>query len=34
VGYALRDYVKGFRKGFATRPAWHGGGTKYWWIDK
>jgi peptide/nickel transport system substrate-binding protein len=34
VGYALRDYVKGFRKGFATRPSWHGGGTKYWWIDK
>jgi peptide/nickel transport system substrate-binding protein len=34
VGYALRDNVKGFKKGFATRPAWHGGGTKYWWLDK
>ncbi len=34
VGYALRDYVKGFRKGFATRPQWHDGGTKYWWLDK
>ena len=34
VGYAFRDYVKGFRKGFSTRPAWHGGGTKYWWLDK
>ncbi len=34
VGYAFQDYVKGFRKGFATRYAWHGGGAKYWWIDK
>jgi peptide/nickel transport system substrate-binding protein len=32
--YGLRDYVKGFRKGFATRFAWHGGGVKYWWLDK
>ena len=34
VGYALADHVKGFRKGFATRFAWHDGGGKYWWIDK
>jgi peptide/nickel transport system substrate-binding protein len=34
VGYALQSYLKGFRKGFALRPAWHGGGTKYWWLDK
>ena len=33
-GSALRDYVKGYRKGFAFRLAWHGGGLKYWWIDK
>ena len=34
VGYAFRDYVKGFRKGFSTRAAWYRGGTKYWWLDK
>jgi peptide/nickel transport system substrate-binding protein len=34
VGYAFHDYVKGFRKGFATRYAWHQGGAKYWWLDK
>ena len=34
VGYAHHQYVKGVRKGFSLRPAWHGGGTKYWWIDK
>jgi peptide/nickel transport system substrate-binding protein len=34
VGVAFRDYVKGFRKGFSTRFAWHGGGIKYWWLDK
>ena len=34
VGYALRDYLKGFRKGFGLRPAWYGGGTKYWWLEK
>lgn len=33
-GSAMRDYVKGYRKGFAFRLAWHGGGLKYWWIDK
>jgi peptide/nickel transport system substrate-binding protein len=34
VGYAYYDYLKGVRKGFTTRPAWHGGGVKYWWLDK
>jgi peptide/nickel transport system substrate-binding protein len=34
VGYAYRDYLKGFRKGFSTRPAWYRGGVKYWWLDK
>jgi ABC-type transport system substrate-binding protein len=34
VGYGFRDYLKGFRKGFGLRPAWHGGGTKYWWLEK
>jgi ABC-type transport system substrate-binding protein len=34
VGYALRDYVKGFRKGFGLRPSWYGGGVKYWWFEK
>jgi peptide/nickel transport system substrate-binding protein len=34
VGYAYRDYVKGIRKGFSLRFAWHGGGTKYWWTEK
>jgi peptide/nickel transport system substrate-binding protein len=34
VGYALQSQLKGFRKGFGLRPAWHGGGTKYWWLDK
>jgi peptide/nickel transport system substrate-binding protein len=32
--YAIRDYVKGFREGFGMRFAWHGGGAKYWWLDK
>ncbi len=34
VGYAFRDYVKGYRRGFAIRPSWYGGGLKYWWLDK
>jgi peptide/nickel transport system substrate-binding protein len=34
VGIALRDYVKGYRKGFSVRFAWHGGGLKYFWLDK
>jgi peptide/nickel transport system substrate-binding protein len=34
VGYAYRDDLKGFVKGFATRRAFHGGGVKYWWIEK
>ncbi len=34
VGICLRDYIKGYRKGFATRFGWHGGGPKYWWFDK
>jgi peptide/nickel transport system substrate-binding protein len=34
VGYAFHDYLKGYRKGFSTRAAWHGGGVKYWWLDK
>jgi peptide/nickel transport system substrate-binding protein len=34
VAYAYRDYVKGVRKGFSTRGAWHRGGAKYWWLDK
>jgi peptide/nickel transport system substrate-binding protein len=33
VGVAVRDYVKGYRKGFAVRFGWHGGGLKYFWID-
>jgi peptide/nickel transport system substrate-binding protein len=32
--YAFRDSVKGFREGFGMRFAWHGGGAKYWWLDK
>jgi peptide/nickel transport system substrate-binding protein len=32
--FAIRDYVKGFREGFGMRFAWHGGGAKYWWLDK
>ena len=31
---AFRDSMKGYRKGFASRFAWYGGGTKYWWLDK
>ena len=34
VGTAYRDYVKGYRVGFAGRASWYGGGIKYWWIDK
>jgi peptide/nickel transport system substrate-binding protein len=34
IGCAYRDYLKGYRKGFAMRYAWHGGGAKYWWMDK
>ena len=34
VGIALRDYVKGYRKGFSVRFGWHGGGIKYFWLDK
>ncbi len=34
VGYAFRDNLKGFREGFTTRPAWHEGGVKYWWLEK
>ena len=26
IGIALRDYVKGYRKGSSMRYAWHGGG--------
>ena len=33
-GLAMRENVKGYRPGFALRFAWHGGGTKYWWLDK
>jgi peptide/nickel transport system substrate-binding protein len=32
--YGFRDYLKGYRKGFSARMAWHGGGVKYWWLDK
>jgi peptide/nickel transport system substrate-binding protein len=32
--YALADYVKGFKKGSCGRNAWHGGGPKYYWLDK
>ena len=34
LGVAFGDHLKGFRKGFAMRYAWHGGGVKYWWLDK
>jgi peptide/nickel transport system substrate-binding protein len=34
VTIALRDYVKGYRKGFTLRLAWAGGGVKYFWLDK
>jgi peptide/nickel transport system substrate-binding protein len=34
VGVAFRDNVKGYRKGFSVRFAWHGGGIKYLWMDK
>ena len=34
VGTAYRDYLKGYRKGFAARASWHGGGLKYCWLDK
>ena len=34
VGVAFRDHVKGYRKGFSVRFAWHGGGVKYLWLDK
>jgi len=34
VTIALRDYVKGYRKGFTVRLAWAGGGVKYFWLDK
>ena len=34
VGIALADHVKGYRKGFAVRFAWTGGGLKYFWMDK
>jgi peptide/nickel transport system substrate-binding protein len=34
IGLALKDYVKGYRKGFSMRFAWHDGGAKFWWIDK
>jgi hypothetical protein len=32
--YAFRESLKGFRPGFGMRFAWHGGGAKYWWLDK
>lgn len=32
--YAIHDKVKGFREGFGMRFAWHGGGAKYWWLDR
>jgi len=34
VTIALRDYVKGYRRGFSLRFAWAGGGVKYFWLDK
>ncbi len=34
IGYAYREYLKGFRKGFASRFAWYEGGAKYFWLDK
>lgn len=34
LGVAFADYLMGYRKGFAMRYAWHGGGVKYWWLDK
>ena len=34
TGYAFRDYVQGFRKGFASRLSFHGGGGKYLWLNK
>jgi peptide/nickel transport system substrate-binding protein len=34
VAIAIRDYVKGYRKGFAVRVSYHGGGIKYFWLDK
>jgi len=34
MGIAFRDYLKGYRKGFTMRLGWHGGGAKYWWLDK
>ncbi len=33
VGIALRNYVKGYREGFGFR-TFHGGGLKYYWLDK
>jgi peptide/nickel transport system substrate-binding protein len=33
IGYAIRDHVKGFRKGFAMR-SYHEGGWRYFWLDK
>ena len=34
TGYAYQNNLKGVREGFAIRMAWHGGGVKYWWLDK
>lgn len=34
VGIACADRVKGYRKGFSARFAWHGGGVKYFWLSK
>ena len=34
VTIALRDYVKGYKKGFTLRLAWAGGGVKHFWMDK
>jgi len=32
--FKFKGLVQGFRKGFGLRPAWYGGGTKYWWLEK
>jgi len=34
VGTAYRDWLKGYRVGFAGRASWHGGGLQYCWLDK
>ncbi len=34
TGNARSQHVQGYRKGFGSRFAWHGGGAKYWWLDR